>query len=286
MRKSISEVKQAYMGQLEISRSIEAAIAIAERGDPDHADVIETGAWAACTPQVSVIVPLFDQGRYLRDAIGSVVAAIEGGLAVEIVIVDDHSDDDSRSVAERLLAEMDWLPMALHARAANGGLARARNHALRASRAPFVFTLDADDMIYPTALWRLYETVRAAPPDVVAAYGIVESFDATGSVGLISQLDWDVDLLVRERYLDGMAMYKRQALVDVGGWQPVTELQGWEDYDLWLTFAERRQRAAIVRSVIARSRHHPGSLRELAAIDTETSFVTVRERHPRLPWPS
>ncbi|MEY4230107.1 MAG: hypothetical protein RLZZ362_956, partial [Actinomycetota bacterium] len=59
-----------------------------------------------------------------------------------------------------------------------------------------------------------------------------------------------------------------------------------EDYDLWLSAAERGWRAQIVTSVVGRYREQPGSMRKISDIDIASNFVTLRERHPRLPWPS
>ncbi len=105
-----------------------------------------------------MVIPLFNQGHYLADAVQSVIAASGGAdPPTELIIVDDHSTDDSRAVAERMLNEIDWFPAMLVARAANGGLPVARNMGFNSARAPYVFALDADNMLYPTGLRRLLD---------------------------------------------------------------------------------------------------------------------------------
>jgi hypothetical protein len=287
LRKTAGEIKTAYIAQLQLSRSIEATIALVEHGDANHTNVISTSTWQSFEPEVSVVIPLFNQGHYLGDAVQSVIAASgESGPRTELIIVDDHSTDQSRTTAERMLAELDWFPATLVARAANGGLPVARNAGFNRARAPFVFALDADNALYPTGLRRLLDHLSAAPSDVVAAYGILERFDTTGSLGLTSHLPWDPDLLVHGAFIDAMALFRRQAWLDLGGYSTADGLYGWEDYDLWLTVAERGQRADLVRSVVGRYREQPGSMRKISDIDMPTNFVTLRERHPRLPWPS
>jgi len=287
LRKSIGDVKAAYLAQLELSRSIEATISLVEHGDADHADVTATSAWAGFVADVSVVIPLYHQGQYLAEAVQSVIAASgEDGPATELIIVDDHSTDDSPAVARRLLAEIDWYPATLVARAANGGLSAARNTGFGAARAAHVFALDADNVLYPTGLRRLHDHLSAAPADVVAAYGIVERFDASGSVGLTSHLAWDPELLVQGPYIDGMALFRRDSWSDLGGYPSATGLHGWESYDLWLATAERGLRADLVQTIVGRSRVHPGSMRTISEVDVESNFVLVRQRHPRLPWPS
>ena len=287
LRKSAGELKAAYIAQLQLSRSIEATISLVEHGDPDHIDLVTTSAWKSYDADVSVVIPLFNQGHYLAEAVQSVVAASgEGGTRTELVIVDDHSTDRSRATAEQLLAELDWFPAMLVARAANGGLPVARNTGFRRARAAHIFALDADNLLYPTGLRRLLDHLEHAPPDVVAAYGILERFDTTGSVGLASHLPWDPDLLVHGAFIDAMAMFRRDAWTDLGGYSTADGLYGWEDYDLWLSVAEQGRRAELVRSIIGRYREQPGSMRKISDVDMASNFVTLRERHPRLPWPS
>ena len=58
--------------------------------------MISTPSWQSFDPEVSVVIPLFNQGHYLVEAVRSVVAASgESGPRTELIIVDDHSTDDS-----------------------------------------------------------------------------------------------------------------------------------------------------------------------------------------------
>ncbi len=285
--KTVSDLKAAYLAQIQLSQSIEASISLVEHGDPDHVEVVSTSTWSSFAADVSVVIPVFDQGRHLAEAVLSVIAASgEAGPRTEVIIVDDHSTDDSRQVAERLLDAIAWFPVALIARAANGGLAAARNTGFNAARAPYVFALDAASVVYPTGLRLLHDHLVAAPADVVAAYGILERFDTTGSLGLTSHLPWAPDLLVQEAFIDGMALFRRDAWLELGGHSPDARLLGWDDHDPWLSIAELGQRADLVRSIVGRRREPSESMRKISDVDRASTFVLLRERHPRLPWPS
>ena len=149
-----------------------------------------------------------------------------------------------------------------------------------------MFALDADNVLYPSGLRVLAEHLDAAPATTVAAYGLLERFDDTGALGLTSHLPWDVDLLVHGAYIDAMAMFRKDAWSNLGGYADNPAVYGWEDYDLWLSVAERGWRADLVTRVVGRYREQPGSMRKISDIDMATNFVTLRERHPRLAWPS
>jgi hypothetical protein len=280
-------LKAAYLSEIDTTRRVERALARARFGDADHVVVTTTPAWTSTQPDVSVVVPLYGQGQYLREAVESVVAcATDAGPTVEVVVVDDHSIDDSLAVAQAVLDDISWLPAMLIARSANGGLPVARNTGFAAARGRHVFALDADNVLYPSTLRILSAHLDAAPQEVIAAYGLLERFDERGALGLTSHLPWDVDLLVQGAYIDAMAMLRRDAWADLGGYASDPGIHGWEDYDLWLAAAERGWRADVVGQVVGRYREQPGSMRRISDIDMITNFVTLRERHPRLLWPS
>jgi glycosyltransferase involved in cell wall biosynthesis len=95
-------------------------------------------------PRISVVVPCFNQGAYLDDALHSCVEAYSGPL--EIVVVDDGSTDPDTG---RYLEAIAKLPGAeiIIVRQPNGGLSRARNAGLRRVTGDYVQFLDADDLL-------------------------------------------------------------------------------------------------------------------------------------------
>lgn len=97
-------------------------------------------------PEVSIIIPCYNQGRYLRPALSSFLRKNKSSL--EVIIVDDGSTDPS---ASKYLLDAESLdPSSVRiVRKKNGGLSSARNAGLAAAAGEFVQFLDADDLITP-----------------------------------------------------------------------------------------------------------------------------------------
>ena len=96
-------------------------------------------------PALSVIIPVWNGERYLGEAIESVLAQ-EAAPPMELIVVDDGSEDGSTAVAER------FGPTVRCARIAHSGLAAARNAGLVLARGEYLLHLDADDVLPPRSI--------------------------------------------------------------------------------------------------------------------------------------
>ena len=110
----------------------------------------------------------------------------------------------------------------------NSGLAQARNTAFANAANDYVFVLDADDEIYPTAISKLLAACISA--DAQAAYSQIELFGAAKGV---TGGPWKPSAFEKDNYVAATALIKKSAWYDVGGYDQPAEIQGWEDYDLW-----------------------------------------------------
>jgi len=109
-------------------------------------------------PLVSVIVPTYNYGHYIADALESILAQTVRDF--EVVVVDDGSTDNTREVVTRFTD-----PRVRLISRENGGTASARNLGRREARGEFIAWLDADDLWRPVFLERML-TVLGAEPDV------------------------------------------------------------------------------------------------------------------------
>ncbi len=94
------------------------------------------------TPSVAVVIPCYNQARFLADAVESVLW--QSLAAREIIVVDDGSTDDTRTVAARYKVK--------YVHQANQGLARARNRGITETSGEYLVFLDADDRLLTDAL--------------------------------------------------------------------------------------------------------------------------------------
>lgn len=214
-------------------------------------------------PKVSVIITLFNYGDYIEECVASISRAAERMTEpIEIVIVNDASIDDSLNQAMRCQSLSD-LPIRIVDKHFNTGLADARNVGVRIARAPYVFMMDADNLIFPDGLRELVETIRQ--DHCAAAYSLLCRFRGTPAnrVGLLSHYDWDPQILVQHPYVDAMALFRRDALLQLGGYDNhLNQIGwfGWEDYDMWLRFAQNEYAVGFVPNILCLYRHHETSM--------------------------
>lgn len=95
---------------------------------------------------ISVVIPVFNGGRYLRDAVESVLAQTRP--PEEIIVVDDGSTDGSGEIARA------FAPRVCCKRTENGGISAARNHGIAHTTGGWLAFLDADDLWQPDKLAR------------------------------------------------------------------------------------------------------------------------------------
>jgi GT2 family glycosyltransferase len=255
-------------------QQVDALHASLRYGDPDYAEILTTRAWAECNPRVSVILTSYNYESFIVETIDSVMSSY--GVPLELIVIDDRSDDSSVAVIREVMSDHDWFPMILMARAANVGQSLARNMGVARARGEFVFILDSDNAIYPTTLRKLSEALERAP-DAAFSYGII----AKSERGLLSQFPWDVEHLCRGNYIDAMTMIRRSVLDEVGG---LRSFWGWEDYELWCRLAANGHRAEFVPEIVAWYRVHSSNALHTTNLDINRLFRELRIRYPSLPW--
>src|SRR5215213_9039611 len=119
----------------------------------------------AGVPRVSLIVPVYNAGPYLRECLESIAAQDLPAGDLEVVLVDDGSTDGSAAILDEFAAAHDHA-LVIH-QANSGWPGRPRNVALDVARGEHVFFMDADDVLGPEALRRLADFADAHDSDIV-----------------------------------------------------------------------------------------------------------------------
>jgi glycosyltransferase involved in cell wall biosynthesis len=182
-------------------------------------------------PPVSVIIPCFNQAHFLDEAVDSVLTQTYS--EVEVVVVDDGSDDNSYEVAGRH-------PGVRRIRQPNRGVAAARNLGLRESSGSCAVFLDADDRLLPHALDVGVEAL-VKRPQIAFAAGMSRDIREDGQPmqgerqPLVTQ-DHYLRLLEDCYIWSGSSViYRRAAIEAIGGFNE--SLDAADDYELYLKLA-------------------------------------------------
>ncbi|MDX6482887.1 MAG: hypothetical protein QOE95_658 [Gaiellaceae bacterium] len=198
--------------------------------------------------EVAVLLPVRNGERYLRQAVDSMLGQTFRDF--ELVVVDDGSTDGSAALAEAV----DDARLRL-VRQEPLGLVEALRRGLAETTAPLVARMDADDLSLPT---RLERQLAALVGDVVLVGCGFEAIDEDGRVTGSWLLPGDDAalrrrLLLRNPFAHGSVVFRRDAVVQAGGYR--ADYGANEDYDLWRRLA-RDGRLAARPEVLYRYREH------------------------------
>ena len=185
------------------------------------------------TPQVTVLMAVYNGAAYLREAVDSILAQTFGDL--ELLVVDDGSGDATGEI----LASYGDSRLRVIRNDTNRGLPAALNIGLRAARAPLVARLDADDRSHPSRLERQVRFLESHPE--VALLGT--EYRVIDERGLpVQRRVWPVCAtavgirwqgLFGNPFAHSSVMFRRSVIVDELGGYDERMPAGVEDYDLW-----------------------------------------------------
>ncbi len=208
---------------------------------------------------VSVILPVRNGGDFLGAATASILG--QSLAALELIIVDDHSDDS----AIRNLSASDARLIRLEN--PGNGVSSAFNHGLAHATGRYIARMDADDIALPGRLQRQYEYLEAHP-DIDICGACVEIFsDQELGGGNARYQAWlnacrSPERISRELFIESpipnpTALFRREALLRLGGYRE----PGWpEDYDLFLRADALGMRMGKPEGILFRWREHAGRL--------------------------
>ena len=207
-------------------------------------------------PQVSVVIPVWNGERYLKQAIESILA--QDFVDFELIVIDDGSTDRSAEIVSAFAHDP---RVALH-KQANAGVVAARNAGLRLAQAEFVAFLDADDIALPGRLVKQVAYLRAHPETAVIGSNISYFSDDDGVIRTqkfpFGTARVAIALETGNPLAQPSVMLRKALAIDAGGYREAFRF-GAEDYDLWLRLAEKHPLDNLPE-VLTLYRIHAGSL--------------------------
>lgn len=225
-----------------------------------HQDGLEEAA-------VTVIITSYNYETFILEALDSVKAQTLEVL--DLVVVDDGSSDDSVALITAWMTQHSarFNRLILLKTTVNAGLGGARNCGVTHTETPFFLPLDADNRLLPEAC----ASLLAATTEMTAyAYPILEQFGEPTRNKVLGDKPYHPMQLVAGNYIDAMALVAKWAWAAAGGYYVSRSAMGWEDYDLWCSFAELGLQGTHVAEILAEYRVHRTSM---------TSSVTEQDAH-------
>ena len=203
--------------------------------------------------RVSIIIPCYNDGKYLPEAIAS--ARAQTYPNIEIIIVDDHSTDPK---TQRVLLDVAAQGLCvLQTPPGKKGLPAARNAGIARATGKYILPLDADDKIEPTYVSKAV-TVLNDNDDVSICGSQVRFFGFRNNVWI--QPEYSYEALVLEEYkLVCSCMYRRTAWERVGGYDESLAI-GKEDMVLWLDLLQDGGKVSILPEALFFYRIRPNSM--------------------------
>lgn len=220
-------------------------------------------------PLVSVVTPTYNRCDYIAETLDSILD--QDHPAVELIVVDDGSTDETQRVLQPYLDRISLISQP------NRGQATAVNEGLRASTGTYVTLVSDDDPLLPGALSKLVLELESRP-DVLVAFPDWYIIDGQGEhVAVITNLDYSyVDMLRHHLCMPGpCALFRRSVLDLVGGWNP--RFRWVADYDFWLRIGLHGPMLRVPE-LLATWRHHVATATTTAprlAMATEQVAVTL-----------
>lgn len=174
---------------------------------------------------VSVIIPVYNMEKFLRETLDSVLASDYPNF--EVVLMDDGSSDTSLDIAQEYASKDKR--MQVHVQA-NAGPCAARNHAISLARGTYILPVDADNRITPTFISHAVAEIEKDPEVKVVCPRAEFIGDRSGEWTLPP---FSLGLLARRNMIDTCALYRKADWERIGGY--CEEIIAREDWEFWIS---------------------------------------------------
>jgi glycosyltransferase involved in cell wall biosynthesis/GT2 family glycosyltransferase len=222
-------------------------------------------------PRVSVIIPCFNYGHFLKSCLASVKA--QTLKSVETLIIDDGSTDPDTLKILYHLSEGGI--KIIHQE--NLGLSGARNTGIRHARGEYVYFLDADDILFPDCLEKLDQLLQKNSDALAACCGVkLLGGEQDGT-------EWPARyhpyvILVENTWAAGIMLRKRR-IEELSLWYDETMRNGYEDWEFNIRLVQSGQRIMVHPGALYHYRIHSNSMLASSRTQHLKLISYIREKH-------
>lgn len=192
------------------------------------------------TKKISIIVPCFNQAKYLDESLQSVLN--QSFTDWECIIVNDGSTDITKVVSN------DWIKKDSRFKYVfqdNGGLSSARNLGIKKAESEFILPLDADDKIGENYLELAYQVFQEHK-DLKVVYCEAKKFGDSDELWKLPE--FSLYNLSRKNMIFCSALFRKKDWELVGGFD-VNMIHGWEDWEFWISMLKNGGLVKKIESV-------------------------------------
>jgi len=225
---------------------------------------------------LSVIIPCRDDGQFLIEAIASFERVAPENC--ELIVVNDGSTELRTLEILKILRDAGYCLLDQ----ANQGLSEARNAGISFASGRYILPLDADNRMRAGFVEAAIEILNSTP-GIGIVYGYRQFFGM--KTGLDEVAEFDLEEMLTFNYIDAGAVFRREVWADCGGYDQ--RMSPLEDWDLWISAAEKGWRFHRLPQVTFEYRVRPGSL--LSMVDNaeflDHLFESLMNKHYELYQP-
>ncbi|KRF18678.1 glycosyltransferase family A protein [Paenibacillus sp. Soil787] len=224
-------------------------------------------------PIVSVVIPCYNYGKFVEEAVDSCLKSTFQDI--EIIVVDNGSTDLHTI---KVLNRMNKSKTRLVRVKKNKSLPHGRNVGIHEAKGKYILPLDADDMIHSTMIEKMYRVLESKPEVGFVTSGLQYFGD--------QYWEWlpppfNFNELLAYNTVCVASLFRKKAWSEVGGYNE-SMLDGYEDWDFWISLAEKGWLGYSIQEILLFYRRHGNNMSTESGKKHNQIVKHIHTNHPKL----